>query len=137
MPRTGRPPLTDAVVRERIEAYRARYDARELNPEGFPAYPTGRRETAQHREWISLYRAFRRVRTRAAARKSGGSDVSQCPVCLRATDRPDQATHPRCLKVVELVRGLGPEALERIRSVAFPDEPGAAATSRSRAAGRA
>ena len=132
MPQTGRPPLTEALVQQRIADYCARYNSRELNAEGFPAYPTGRRETAQHREWISLYRAFQRVRDRAAA-ESGYSDLSPCPVCLGPTDRPGRTTHPRCLKVVEYVRELGPEALERIRSLAFPDDPGAVATRPRRA----
>jgi hypothetical protein len=100
----------------------ARYDSRELNADGFPAFPSGLRETAQHHEWISLYRAFQRVRVRAAAEKSGHADVSQCPVCLRLADRPDRPTHPRCLRVIEYLRELGPQALERIRSVAFPDD---------------
>ena len=57
MPRIGRPPLTEAVVRERIGAYCSRYDA-QLNAEGFPAYPSGRRETPQHREWVDQFRAW-------------------------------------------------------------------------------
>ena len=125
MPRTGRPALTETLVQRRIAEYCARYDCQELNADGFPAYPTGRRETAQHREWISLYRAFRRTRARAASKKSGGPDVAACPVCLRPSDRPDQATHPKCRRLVELVRELGPGGLERIRSLAFPDDSGA------------
>jgi hypothetical protein len=135
MARIGRPPLTEATVRERIEAYCARYDSQKLNAEGFPAYPSGRRETAQHREWVSLYRAFRRMRERATPRRKSGPGGAECPVCLRPNDRPGQG-HPRCLRVVDLVRELGPEALERIRSLAFPDEPRAAAP-RPRAARRA
>ena len=120
MPRIGRPRLTAAVVRERIEGYCARYDA-QLNAEGFPAYPAGRRETPQHREWVALYKAFQRVRDRATPGSAGLP--RECPICLQQNDRRD-AMHPRCAKLVAFVRELGSTALERIRARAFPDDSG-------------
>ena len=121
MPRTGRPPLTEAHVQERIQAYCARYDAK-LNAEGFPVFPAGRRETRQHREWMTLYRAFQRVRKRATPADDASAAV--CPVCLQPSDRAGRI-HRRCGRVVEFVRDLGPAGLERIRDQAFPDDSGA------------
>jgi hypothetical protein len=121
MPRTGRPPLTEDVVRERIRAYCDRYDTRQLNAEGFPVFPAGRRETPQHREWVSLYRAFQRVRQRA-------SSGAACPICLRPGTGATAGAHPRCSKVVEFFRDLGPEALDRVRRAAFSDDAGAVVT---------
>jgi hypothetical protein len=116
----GRPLLTEETLRERIAAYCARYGA-ELNAEGFPAYPSGFRETPRHREWMALYQAFGRVRARARAAKGHADpDARRCPICLE-TSTGSGRTHRRCAGVVTLVRELGPSGLDRIRSAAFPD----------------
>ena len=124
MPRIGRPLLTEEALRERIAAYCARYDA-ELNAEGFPAYPSGFRETARHREWMALYKAFGRVRarTRAAKGLATPDDDRRCPVCLQASSGPTR-THRRCAGIVKFVREVGPAGIDRIRAEAFPDDVG-------------
>ena len=128
MPRTGRPPMTDEQIAERIADYQARYQVKELNDAGFPVFPAGLRETAQHREWINLYQLFNRSRRRSG--KPGGandkttSPSQPCPICLQAV-RPPGGTHQRCAVVVGLVRDLGPESLDRIRAAAFSDDAAA------------
>ena len=123
MARTGRPPLTDEQVRERVEEYCARYGVKDRNEAGFPTFPAGLRETAQHREWITLYKLFSRSRRRSGTvvgAPPAGSEKS-CAVCLgRGT--LGRGDHRRCAVAVDLVRSLGPEALERIRTAAFPPE---------------
>jgi hypothetical protein len=121
MPRIGRPLLTEEALRERIAAYCAHYTA-ELNAEGFPAYPSGFRETARHREWMALYKAFRRVRARTRAEKGlPALDDRRCPICLQASNGSNR-THRRCAGVIKFVREVGPEGMDRIRSKAFPDD---------------
>lgn len=126
MPRTGRPPLTEDVIRERIAHYRERYAVKELNADGFPVYPAGMRETRQHREWIVLFKALSRVRARAGTPPrsdvSGHSDGS-CPICLRPVAGPATG-HQRCQDVVTYVQELGPPVLDRIRTAVFPDQAG-------------
>jgi hypothetical protein len=123
MAKIGRPPMTEAQVRQRINDYCARYGVTEVNDAGFPAFPAGRRETEQHREWITLFKLFARYRERAGLAPisdpavpapSGSCDV--CQKSLPASGKP----HRRCADVVELVRDLGPASLDRIRAAAFP-----------------
>lgn len=129
MPRTGRPPMTDEQIAQRIADYRARYQVTELNDAGFPVFPAGLRETPQHREWITLYQLFNRSRRRLG-QPAAGDDVSgrpaACPVCLRPV-RPPGSTHQRCAGVVDLVRELGSESLDRIGEEAFPGDARTAA----------
>jgi hypothetical protein len=125
MARVGRPLLTEEALRKRIAAYCARYGA-ELNTEGFPAYPSGFRETARHREWMALYKALGRVRARMTAEKGLPADEDRrCPVCLQASAGPSR-THRRCAGVIKLVRELGPAGIDRIRAEAFPEDVGPA-----------
>lgn len=135
MPRTGRPPMTDEQIAQRIAEYRSRYQVKELNDAGFPVFPAGLRETPQHREWITLYQLFNRSRRRSgqpgAANDEPTSQGQPCPICLQAV-RPPGSTHQRCAGVVGLVRDLGPESLDRIRGEAFPEGAGAARAVRSR-----
>jgi hypothetical protein len=58
--RQRRARLTAEEFQSRVEAYCAQYGV-EVTPEGLPPFPAGRRETAQHREWISLYKARKRL----------------------------------------------------------------------------
>ena len=134
MARTGRPPLTEDQVRERVDDYCRRYGVRERNEAGFPVFPAGLRETAQHREWITLYKLFSRSRRRSGTVVNpppAGSGTT-CPVCLERGTL-GRGDHKRCASAVDLVRGLGPEALDRLRAEAFPSEAdGPAASPRGR-----
>ena len=57
--------MTDDQVRARVADYCARYQVQERNDAGFPVFPAGLRETPQHREWITLYKLFKRWRLRS------------------------------------------------------------------------
>ena len=118
MPRTGRPPLTDAQVRDRISAYQARYAVKQLNPEGFPVFPAGLRETKQHREWMALYQLFNRSRDRHEATTEVSSKDGVCPICL-APGVLAAPNHGDCATAVDLVRRLGESAIGRIRAQAL------------------
>jgi Recombination endonuclease VII len=67
----GRPRLSLEDLEGRIAEYCRRYQA-ERAPSGLPSFPTGKRETRQHREWIALYKAHNRL-----GRRSRG----QCERC--------------------------------------------------------
>lgn len=71
MPQKGRPRLTPDELQERIARYCRSYRV-SPTPEGLPPFPTGQRETRQHREWIAVYKAQRRL-----ARRERG----QCERC--------------------------------------------------------
>jgi len=62
---TGRPRITFEELQTRVADYCARYGVAP-NAEGLPPFPSGKRETQQHREWIAVYKAH--VKLRAAAR---------------------------------------------------------------------
>ena len=122
MAKIGRPPMTEAQVRQRIDDYRARYGVTDLNEAGFPVFPAGRRETAQHREWITLFKLFARYRERAGLAPladPAAAVTGACDVCLQPLPKSGKP-HRRCVDVVEFVRDLGPAALDRIRGAAFP-----------------
>ena len=71
----GRPRLSPDELRQRIDDYCRRYGA-SVSPEGLPPFPTGRRETRQHREWIAVYKAHRRL----ARRERGQCERCDAPV---------------------------------------------------------
>jgi hypothetical protein len=75
MPRQGRPRLTPEAYEARLTAYCSRYKVTPL-PTGIPPFPAGRRETAQHREWIALYKA----KARLARRERGQCEKCAAPV---------------------------------------------------------
>lgn len=77
MPTQGRPRLTPEVLEARIAAYCQRYKVAP-SPQGLPPFPTGKRETPQHREWIGLYKAHTRL-----GRRSRG----QCERCSAPTTK--------------------------------------------------
>lgn len=56
----GRPRLTPEALETRIAAYCQRYRVAR-GPNGLPPFPTGKRETPQHREWIGLYKTHNRL----------------------------------------------------------------------------
>lgn len=60
MPQKGRRRLTEDDLHERVTAYCARYGVAST-PAGLPPFPTGQRETDQHREWLSIYKAHNRL----------------------------------------------------------------------------
>jgi hypothetical protein len=113
--------MSEDEVRARIDAYCARYKVRERNEAGLPVYPAGLRETAQHRDWISLYKLFDRHRKRSGAPPTARAAAGACPICLRK-DGP----HRRCEDAVALVRELGPESLDRLLRAAAGGSSGPA-----------
>ena len=64
MAQRGRPPITEDVLQSRIDAYCARYSVIPDKKTGLPPFPAGRRETPQHRAWITLLKARTRLRRR-------------------------------------------------------------------------
>jgi hypothetical protein len=128
----ARAKLTEELLQQRIEDYCARHGA-ERNAEGFPVFPTGRRETPQHREWIVLFKARSRLRKAAGSAPEGvdrGALIARqrgrCPVCdaeVRVDDAYDDRgvngpalVHRACAALLTRVASLGPEGLERLRS---------------------
>ena len=108
MPLTGRRPVTPEQFLERVHAYCRTYGV-EPNAVGLPPFPTGQRETPQHRAWLGLYKTHQRLRLRSEA------DAAPCPVCL-GTD----SAHADCRALLQLARTLGPDALERVRAHLWP-----------------
>ena len=93
MPNKGRPRLTLEELQARIADYCDRYGVAP-NAEGLPPFPTGQRETQQHRDWIAVYKAHNRLARRrrgqcerCAAPASAGSifcDAHRVDVAARA-----------------------------------------------------
>jgi len=77
MAQRGRPRLTEDQYRARLEAYCAQYGVRPTT-EGIPPFPAGRRETAQHRQWLGLYKAHSRLLQKA---ELGAAAEERCPLC--------------------------------------------------------
>jgi hypothetical protein len=138
--RRGRPRLTPEELRDRIIAYCKRHGVG-LNAQGLPPFPAGRRESEQHREWMALYKAHRRLSERRPstadlARRQELLTLQQgrCPVCNEALEvadsrlddadaidgnpRHDAAAvlHSPCRQLVDLARALGVAALERAKA---------------------
>jgi hypothetical protein len=123
----GRPPLTEDEVRDRVLAYCARYGV-EPGPEGLPPFPSGKRESRQHREWLTVYRALQRSRQRVAAATTGSSAglapgraaraAGPCPVCglVRSSGR----LHAECAELARLAEKAGPEAVARLSAWLWP-----------------
>jgi len=90
----------------------------------------------QHREWMSLYKAHRRLTERGPDAASAGdlarrqrllsAQRGRCTVCRKPLElgvsrlddwQPDPAVlHGQCLELVSLARSLGADSLERARS---------------------
>jgi hypothetical protein len=139
----GRPQLTEEIVQERIADYCSQYGVKAFNKAGFPAYPAGKRETRQHHEWVVLFRAWSRLRSRtpspghadraAALRAQEG----RCPICLKkvsrteATQAPPSAdgetplVHPSCDEVLRFVAKAGPTVIDRLKAYLWPASPAA------------
>ena len=132
----GRPPLTEDQVHSRVEAYCKRYDV-PVGPEGLPPFPTGKRETRQHREWLTVYRALQRFRQRAATNApppaEASSTVPVCPICAhplepalsvpyarRTRSARTVPLHPNCAELVRLGENLGPSAVAALGPFLWP-----------------
>lgn len=128
-PRRGRPRVTAEQLRERIDAYCRRYGVR-LGDDGLPPFPAGKRESAQHREWMAVYKAHRRLASRPLEDDPRqrlhllAAQRGSCAIChlpLEPADarvdraRPDAVVHPDCLRLLDLARLLGVDAVERAR----------------------
>ncbi len=64
MPGKGRTRLTQDDLNSRVASYCRRYGV-EPTAEGLPPFPSGKRETAQHRQWLGLYKLHNRLGRRA------------------------------------------------------------------------
>jgi len=135
----GRPRLTTDQYQERLAAYCAQYGG-VASAGDLPPFPTGRRETPQHRAWMALYKARRRLTDPAVGSKVErrrrellAAQRGRCPVCARdvsATDALDPADaavpralmHHACGLAVALARRDGKVVLDRIRLYLWPDE---------------
>lgn len=56
----GRPRLSPEALQARIAEYCGKYGVKP-GADGLPPYPSGQRETVQHREWIAVYKAHARL----------------------------------------------------------------------------
>ncbi|HET9315390.1 MAG TPA: hypothetical protein VFQ51_07350 [Vicinamibacteria bacterium] len=121
MPKRGRPRLTQAEYLDRLQSYCRRYGVT-ATAAGIPPFPSGRRETDQHREWLALYRAHARL-FRAPTSNPGGA----CPVCGQVTDAADSIAyrsatlHRGCSAIVSAVEPLGAAGFDRLRAFLWPE----------------
>jgi hypothetical protein len=127
----ARPALTDDQVREKVLAYCHRYDV-SPGPEGLPPFPSGRRESLQHREWLTVYRALQRLKARSAGVAAETSAEGSCPVCTRALGPADavafqragrsrsERLHGDCAELARLAEKAGPEAVARLSGWLWP-----------------
>jgi hypothetical protein len=144
----GRPRLSEEVLARRIDDYCARHGVTERSALGFPAYPAGKRETPQHREWVILFKAKSRLdgagspvaRAALVAAQSG-----RCPVCAEEIQADDGAVvpgapgteakllaHAPCGKLLRLAQELGPSAVDRARSILWPGSGRASRATKTR-----
>ena len=138
----GRPPLTEDQVQAKVLAYCNRYGV-SPGPQGLPPFPSGQRETRQHREWLTVYRALQRLERRvaAAAMPPDAPDATPltCPICARPIEpglavpfarkkspRP-ASLHPSCAEMARRAEALGPSAVAALGPFLWP-----ARSSRSR-----
>jgi hypothetical protein len=136
----GRPAHTEEQVRAKVLAYCERYHV-SPGPEGLPPFPSGKRETPQHREWLTVYRAHQRSRLRAASAAAEEPDAAslrlECPICSRslprdlavpyrrraaASARP-ASLHPACAELARLAETLGPTAVAGVGPFLWPKRP--------------
>lgn len=117
MPMKGRPRLTPELQRERIEAYCARYGVC-LTDKGLPPFPTGQRETAQHREWLSLYKAQDRLgrRTRGQCERCKAPAAPSSVFCEehRTLDRQHAVASEIGQRLREVQKNRCPICLEKV-----------------------
>jgi hypothetical protein len=127
----GRPPHTDEQVRAKATAYCERYGV-SPGPGGLPPFPSGKRETRQHREWLTVYRAVQRCEARSSASATSDPDAV-CPVCALALTSEDAVpvrpsgrrtasrnAHAACAELLLLAEKAGPEAMSRLTGLLWP-----------------
>ena len=127
----ARTPHTEEQVRAKVLAYCKRYGV-SPGPGGAPPFPSGKRETRQHREWLTVYRALQRLKARAAGVPAAAAAGGSCPVCSRAVS-PDEALpfnragrsrserlHRDCAELARLAEKAGPEAVARLSGWLWP-----------------
>jgi len=126
----GRPRVTPEQVRQRLATYCRRYEAR-VGDNGLPPFPAGQRESPQHREWMALYKAHRRLQDRPEADdvqrlpEFMAAQRASCAICGKRLDvaqaRLDRirqtVLHLDCLRLVTLGRLLGADAVERVKEM--------------------
>lgn len=137
--RVGRPALGIEEIVARVASYCERYGVT-VKPDGLPPFPSGRRETRQHKEWLALYRARRRADQRRAAASAtpptapatASDQAPGCPVCgsgIAPQDadtyrprrrRPPLVLHRRCAELARAVEAAGPEAAARLLRLLWP-----------------
>jgi hypothetical protein len=125
--RLGRPSLSEQQISARVAAYCARYRV-EPTDTGLPPFPSGRRETRQHREWLALYRAAQR-RTRREATSIAGDmtaasdSSSSCGLCGQPLGSAGAAfirggtklrLHTACGELAGAAEAAGPRAVARL-----------------------
>jgi hypothetical protein len=126
----GRPPLTEDQVRDKVLAYCARYEV-SPGPEGLPPFPSGKRETRQHRDWMTVYRAHQRLKRRTAAAPPPGGTCAICRAPLQperavslstkaAGSAPPAWLDPACADLARRAEALGPEAVSRLNDLLWP-----------------
>lgn len=130
----ARPALTEEQVRAKVVAYCERYGISPI-PEGLPPFPAGRRETPQHRDWLTVYRALQRCEARAfaAAVATPSDSDALCPVCARALKAEDSVSvhagsrrttswnaHAGCAHLLRLAEKVGPDAVARLNGLLWP-----------------
>ena len=136
----ARTPHTEEQVRAKVLAYCERYGVAP-GPKGAPPFPAGKRETRQHRDWLSVYRALQRFALRAATAAAPAPDdtgapstLLRCPICSRPLERdlavpyPRRAgtstrpasLHPSCAELARLAESLGPAAVAGLGPFLWP-----------------
>jgi hypothetical protein len=132
----GRPPLTPEQVRAKVVTYCERYDVSPV-PQGLPPFPSGKRETRQHREWLTVYRAQQRLMARVAGEAplvgSPGDPEATCPLCTRAVSSEEAVPfartgrrrrlwqmHAGCADLLRSAEGAGPDTVARLSELLWP-----------------
>jgi len=99
MPSRGRPRLTPELLASRVQEYCSRY-ATKRKADGLPPFPSGKRETPQHRAWLALYKAHDRLRRRGHGQceRCGSAVASGSVFCEEhrgaAVSAPEAAQEP-------------------------------------------
>jgi hypothetical protein len=130
----GRPPLTVEQVRAKVVTYCERHGVSPVL-EGLPPFPSGKRETRQHREWLSVYRALQRLEARSSATAAAALSGSEarCPICALALAPAEDAVpvragrrakssnaHAACADLLRLADRAGPEVIARLTQLLWP-----------------
>jgi hypothetical protein len=144
-PRIGRPSLGFDEIERRVAAYCRRYGVA-VAANGLPPFPSGRRETRQHREWHTLYRAHQRHERRTpdgtpkdrtpGRRPSAASEsTGACAVCRMALDDAAAASfarrgsgkaaavrvHGACADLARAAEAAGPDAVAGVAKLLWPE----------------